>query len=471
MKSILLNPVSASALKKRKPRKTSKSKAKPSKPRKEGGMAKKKAAKRKAKARKPRPKKRVATAKRRVAPKKRAASKKRAAKTMAAAKKIAPKGQKKAAKRKRKAVPTGSAMWKRRYKRGMQKALSRMPVSRWREATMAGVGAYNLAPQEWVESFEKAVGVPPSVRGPAPGSKGWWSKMVKGTRGKAKKYESKTAGKGAKWEKGILAAARKAGAAAGSAAGKKAAANPYGRRGAGLMKSSSRGMKGRAGMARYYRNRMAYNPMSKGRKYSKKRRRNPYTTMRRNPVMGTLKQLFSAEAMKEYGYVGAGFVAGAVLPNLASRLLAKLKVLESPSMPVEVLLGGLSSAAAGIVTGAITKDVSKAQKVTAGGIAGIIGGLVLPQINKLLDEGVATAGLGRGAESLVERAVEAELQKELGPMSGLGQFVTEGEVEREVAGLGLGQFITETEVEDAPSVAGLGTEAGEDMEEANGFGY
>jgi len=346
-----------------------------------------------------------------------------------------------------------------------------------RGAVMAGRRRNQAVPKpQWRSKWEKATGLKMKAtkKLKTPTVPAWYKKLVAGTKGKGKafatglatrkKRPSKKKGTGRAWRSGILAAARKAGhAAAKRKPAKKVAANPLGT--VAWRSSLVSGLR-RAGASPKF-----ISQVQKGLKSKAAMNMVNAVALNQAPVVGTLKQLLSVEAFKDYGFVGTGFVAGMVFPTLATKGLAKLGVVADVSgTVVQVLLGIGGSLAAAVLTGAVTKDANRAQQVAAGGFAGVLGGLAVQQIERLLP----MAGLGQDAEAAVEAAVEAELRRELGPgVSGsgqVGQFVTEADVERELAGVG--QFVELPDVEAAPVVAGMGAEAGEDIEEvADAFGY
>jgi len=321
-----------------------------------------------------------------------------------------------------------------------------------------------LTAAEWSKAFGRATGVTPKMTAGSPGTTGWYRALAKGaSKAGATKFQSALAGRkkpkkarrgaGKAWITGIKKAAREAGASA----GRRAAMNSMnqvprtaGFRGLprGLVRPGAGRFAGSSAMSTYRKNALALNAA---------------------PIMGTLASLVTTDAFKNYGLVGAGFVAGGVIPSAIAKLLVKYKVMDvGPGVALGTVLGIAASLGAGVATGAMTGDAEKAQKVAAGGVAGVVGNLVLGYLMPALGL-TGLSGLGQDAEAIVERAVEEELRKELRGMGSgsMGEFVTEEVVEKE-----LGQFLTTPEIEEAPTVADLGTEAEVDIEEAaEGFGY
>lgn len=230
------------------------------------------------------------------------------------------------------------------------------------------------------------------------------------------------------------------------------------------------------------RNAVARNPRRKKRRrrnalglnlLPRRYRRRRFGLRRRNPVssaVGMLKTLISPDAAKDYAYIGAGFVAGAIVPHFVVKGLQKAGILKAavPSMAANIAIGVGSSIGTGLLVGMLTKDRRAAIKVTAGGLAGVLGSLAVTQLEKVLP----LSGLGFAqAETEVRRAVEAEVRKSLG----LGQFITSEEVAEagEVAGTHFGQFVEAEDIETVEEVAG-GGDFGQDIDEGaeafDGFG-
>lgn len=214
--------------------------------------------------------------------------------------------------------------------------------------------------------------------------------------------------------------------------------------------------------------------MPKRRRRSRARAANPYrrrrsSYRRRNPmslagVKSTSKELISKSALTDYAYIGGGFLAGAILPRFVSKLVMKVPGLDRlPPMALELGIGALSAATAGIATSMITKSRQRAVQVAGGALVGALGALALGAVEKYLP----MSGFGESAaDAAVRRAVESEVKKELG-VSGMGQFLTEGTVERDLSMQGMGDFVTASQVEEAGTVSGVfGAEADFDIEEA-----
>lgn len=229
------------------------------------------------------------------------------------------------------------------------------------------------------------------------------------------------------------------------------AANPIARR---RRPGSPRWRRARArGIVRAARRRgIRRNPVRRRRRRS--RRRNPVAV---RGVVRNIKALLAKAALKDYAYVTGGFVAGAVVPRFVTKGLEKVGILKAPpGALVNALIGVGSAVGTGAIVGAITKSRSAAMKVTAGGMAGVVGSLILMELDK---RGVLS-GLGQTeAEAALRRAVDAEIRKQVG----MGQFVSPEQVAEVATVAGrVGQFVSPEEVADVESVAGYGM--GQDVE-------
>ena len=201
-------------------------------------------------------------------------------------------------------------------------------------------------------------------------------------------------------------------------------------------------------------------------------------------AMDMAKSLVQSDALKDIALVTGGFVAGSVLPTLIVKGLNKVGLMTGAGGTVAGIgIGIIASAAAGVAAGVMMKDRSAGIKVAAGGIAGVVGVLIVRELDKLLTPAVSVSGLGQNAEEAVRQAVEAEIRKSLG----MGDFLTEQSVESQLMGLGqgdvekgaavFGDFPTVSMVEEAPSIEGgafglAGAETPTDMAESmDTFGY
>jgi len=198
------------------------------------------------------------------------------------------------------------------------------------------------------------------------------------------------------------------------------------------------------------------NPVYRRRHYSRRSRRNPLA------LFADAKALTRKDALNTYAYVGAGFVAGGVLPTLIEKLLAKLNVFPSGSTPVRVALGLGAAALAGVGTKMLTKSSEKAKLVAAGAVAGVVGALVLSKIEQFMP-GATVSGLGDANDS-VRRAIEAQVKRELSISGGIGEYIQPGELN------GVGEYVNPSVAMDASVVAGMGLEASEDIAEVDTFG-
>jgi hypothetical protein len=197
---------------------------------------------------------------------------------------------------------------------------------------------------------------------------------------------------------------------------------------------------------------------------SKRRTKRRYTRRRRNPVGTTLSAMYATPALKKYLYVTGGVAAGAVAPSLIRKGLAKLNIV----LPAwsDSLLGVAGAALAGLGTVMVTKDESKGVLVAAGGVAGVLAGMLLRQI---MPEAAAVAGLGQSAEDALNAAVERELAK-AGLSGNMGQFLTTGQAQA-LPSPDMGQFLTEPELQMDVSETGGAVTAGlsqDDLVEAGG---
>ena len=215
------------------------------------------------------------------------------------------------------------------------------------------------------------------------------------------------------------------------------------------------------------RKKAAMNPMRRYRRKSRRRgtarlgvRRNPQTITR------AVKAMIGKPAVSGYAYGIGGFIAGAVLPRVISNALAKAGIALPGGVIGEALLGVGASVGAGALTAVVTKDTNAGIKVTAGGLAGVVGAMIVRKLDTVLPAGIS--GLGQNAETAIRGAVDEELRR--AGLKGLGQFITTQEVEAspEVSGA-IGQFLTPTEVEYAPEVSGLDQDITEGAAAFDGF--
>ncbi len=199
----------------------------------------------------------------------------------------------------------------------------------------------------------------------------------------------------------------------------------------------------------------------------------------RNPVSfasikSAVRELTAKSAVKDYAYVTVGFVAGGILPGLLTRALFRAGVLKSPpSQALNVGIGLGSAVIAGVAAGMITKRRDVGVKVAGGAVAGIIGALILREVEKRWPIGsggdfspISLTGLG--SDAAVRQGIEAEIRRASGMSGGgVGEFLTEERLERELAG-GMGAFVT-SEIADSASdvsgLSGLGAEVTEDIED------
>lgn len=208
------------------------------------------------------------------------------------------------------------------------------------------------------------------------------------------------------------------------------------------------------------------NPRRKSRRH-RSRRRNPIHrrrrgSRRRNPLAITrdLKGMISKQSVNTYMYAGLGFVAGGVLPTLIDKLLAKLNVSTGSSQVARVGIGLAAAAVAGIAAKMFLKSDEKARLVTAGAVTGVLGSLVLNQVERFLPGSVSGIGGFGAADDDVRRAIESQVKRELG----VGEYVTSDRL------MGLGDYTTIDEVVSAPAAAGMGLESSEDIPEVDTFG-
>lgn len=292
-----------------------------------------------------------------------------------------------------------------------------------------------FSPTAWAKAFRGATGRRPKVRKARPGTRTWWAKVAAGARRPASKK---------KWASGLLALARKEARGA-------AVKNPRRKRRTKRRKTAKKRSRALA------RRNPARNITPT--QWRRRWQRATGLRMRRNPVTKSLKVLTSKGALEDYAYVTGGFVAGAVLPPLVAEGLRKLGVSVPSGLAAEALLGIGTSLAAGAATSAITKDSKKGIKVTAGGLAGVVGALIVGKLREVLP----VSGLGN-AESAVRLAVERELRK-----AGLGQFTVPEQVAEAPEVTGFGQFVTTEEVEEASEVSGLDQDIEEGAQAFDGF--
>ncbi len=212
------------------------------------------------------------------------------------------------------------------------------------------------------------------------------------------------------------------------------------------------------------------NPRRKSRRH-RSRRRNPIHrrrrggSRRRNPlaIARDLRGMISKQSVNTYAYAGLGFVAGGVLPTLIDKLLAKLNISTGSSQVARVGIGLGAAAVAGILAKMFLKSDEKARLVTAGAVTGVLGSLVLNQVERFLPGSVSGVGGFGGADDDVRRAIEAQVKRELG----VGEYVTSDKL----LGMGgIGDYTTIDEVVSAPAAAGMGLESSEDIPEVDTFG-
>lgn len=189
------------------------------------------------------------------------------------------------------------------------------------------------------------------------------------------------------------------------------------------------------------------------RKRRKSKKRRSYRRRMRNPVADSLKSMVSQPALMKYLYVTSGLAVGGVFPSLVSRYIWG----GEKSMATEAALGVVGSALAGLGVASITKDDRNGVLVAAGGIAGVIGNFVIGQLNKAL----GFSGFGQAAEDALKQAVEAEMQR--AGLTGMGQFLLPSTAE-ELPMSGMGQFLTEPDLQsDVAQTEGLGMIGREDL--------
>lgn len=334
-----------------------------------------------------------------------------------------------------------------------RRAKGLMPAAH-RRAVISGLGrraklelgvANPFSPTAWAKAFKKATGKKARVKKAAPGTRAWWAKVAAGARRPASAR---------KWASSLTALARREkGAAVKNPKRKKRKAVSR------LPGSPAWRKKWATGLLRRARAEGVASNTTPA-QWRKRWRAATGLKMGRNPVATTLKVLTSSRALEDYAYVTGGFVAGAVLPVLVARGLRRLGIAVPGGVAVEALLGVGTSIAAGAATGTVTKDASKGIKVTAGGLAGVVGALIVKQLEAVLP----VSGLGGDAEDAVRRAVERELKK-----AGLGQFTLPEQVAEAPEVTGFGQFVTEEDVEEAAEVSGLDQDIEEGAQAFDGF--
>lgn len=183
------------------------------------------------------------------------------------------------------------------------------------------------------------------------------------------------------------------------------------------------------------------------RKRRKKAKRRRYSR-RRNPVVASVKQMFSGPALTNAAYVTGGVAVGAIVPNIVSRYWTGEK---SPA--VEAIIGVAGTIAAGLGVVYATKDEMKGSLVVAGGIAGALGNFLAAKLNQVM----GFSGFGQAAEDALKAAVETEMER--AGLTGMGQFLLPSEAEDLPAQgtSGFGQFLTEPELQtDVAQTEGLG---------------
>ena len=182
----------------------------------------------------------------------------------------------------------------------------------------------------------------------------------------------------------------------------------------------------------------------------------------RSRPVAVLKQMIKKEALKDYGYILGGAVAGATVPSYVMRGLQRINLIsDAPGTATMLGVGSLTSIGMGGVVAMLTKNVSRGVQFAGGALASGLGMYLAMKVQ----ESLPMSGLGR-SDTAVRRAVESEIRKQVG----LGQYLTASEVEgaSTVSG-GLGQFLTSQAVEEAGVVSGLGMDIDEGSEAFDGF--
>jgi hypothetical protein len=174
--------------------------------------------------------------------------------------------------------------------------------------------------------------------------------------------------------------------------------------------------------------------------------------------------MFQTSALTQGAYIMGGVVVGGVMPNLATRYI--WKGAEKPAW-VEAAAGIIGSLAAGLGVSALTKDQSKGILTAMGGLAGVVGNMLIGTVNKAL----GFSGFGQAAEDALKAAVETEMER--AGLTGMGQFLLPSEAEQAPGASGLGQFLTEPELQtDVAQTEGFGQgTATPDLEETGSAAF
>lgn len=360
----------------------------------------------------------------------------------------------------------GTSQWKSKTKRAlrstMRKHAKKSPRAKsFAAAVQRGIRMSKelnpMSPETWARRFALATGYAPyrkrtktgrktkRRRGPTPGTAAWAKKVVKGVKGGGRsKYHRRTSTQKSakKYEKGLIAAMKR------EFPSLKRAMNPRKRR-------KSKRRKGRR-MNRYPMiSARALVPYKKQKKSKRRRNKGTYRRNRmKNPVADSLRSMISTEALTKYAYATGGVAVGGVFPALVSRFIWKGA---QRSQMTESLVGLGGTILAGITVNYATKDQQKGMLVVAGGLAGVVGNILVNQLSKVM----GISGFGQSAEDALKMAVEQEMERAGLSGGGMGQFLVPGEAEQVE---GLGQFLTEPEMESAVATTqGMGDIAREDL--------
>lgn len=338
-------------------------------------------------------------------------------------------------------VPKGTEQWKSRTKRGLTKSMrsharsGRRGAADFSAAVIRGARASSklnpMTPARWASRYARTTGFYPGVHSGVPGTTEWGRRVVRGVkRGAARKYSRRVSTQRAaqKYEKGLIAAMKREFPAL------KRAKNPRRK----TRRKGSRRMRNQYPMiSAAQARRLALVPYKRK---SKKRKTKRSYSRRKNPVADSLRAMFSTESAMKYAYATGGVAVGGVFPALVSRYIWKGA---QRSQMVESLVGLGGTVLAGLGVSYATKDDNNGILVMAGGLAGVVGNILINQLSKILGVDTAAAGLGQSAEDALKMAVEQEMQR-AGLTGGVGQFLLPGEAETVD---GMGQFLTEPEME------------------------
>lgn len=370
--------------------------------------------------------------------------------------------------------------YRRKYRVGLARGLSRSvrrargsaKVARrsFRSKVLRGVRAVPMlmtnpfSTERWMRRSYAATGFRPRVRRSMPGSSKWWSSVGRGVRRKGSgAYARGVAGSAAKWQKGILSAVRREvrGALA------KRAANPIRRRRKSKMakRRLARISRKRSRRSARRSSRHSYPLALLGAGALVRPTRRKRSRRMRNPIQDNVKALIAKDAVGKYAYVVGGATAGGLLPGLLIGGLKKLGLFGTGTTAgIEAGVGVLASAIAGVVVGAVTKSDEKGVLVAAGGLGGVLGALLVGWLKPTL----GLSGLGADAENALQSAVSREMAK-MGISGSVGQFLLPGEAEGGTSGLG--QFLTQPDMErDVASTSGLGIAEDLSSDGSNAFG-